>query len=170
MEREYVEGTNKNPSFFVGTEVEGTPYLGFKTLFVVGIQPVEKIVQYCKELDIHHVFIGANLSFEATREWEDFLLLVHACKEISNITVDMTMEEYYTVNRNIPLILLRKLWVITRVVLPNFLNRNVTLKIDDESFGATNPGVLTVSPEPQNGTVVLHYTSWLDYKQDRILE
>lgn len=168
MERPYVKDTVRNPKFFVGDEVEGTPFLGLKTLFVVGIQPIDKIVQYYQEEGVDHVFLGANLSFEHTPEWEDFLLIVHDLDEISRITVDMTIEEYYTMSKRVALDKMRKLWVLARVVIPSYPTKNVTIKVDDEAFGETTPGVLTLTPHnlfPQT-----HFTSWDEYKTDRILE
>ena len=60
-----------NVDFFFGTEVEHTPALGMNTLFVVGIQSVDKIKNVLSNrnelLDeskhITHIYFGANQSF-----------------------------------------------------------------------------------------------------------
>ena len=36
---------HEDVKFFIGTEVEHTPALGLKTLFVVGVQPIVDIIQ-----------------------------------------------------------------------------------------------------------------------------
>jgi len=41
--------SDKSVDFFVGTEVENTPAKGKLTLFVVGIQPADKIIAKVKK-------------------------------------------------------------------------------------------------------------------------
>ena len=55
-------GHNK-VSLFVGTEVEHTPAVGLKTLFVVGVQPVELIDAAYTAHKCTHIYFGANASF-----------------------------------------------------------------------------------------------------------
>ena len=73
---------------FIGQEVEHTPAYGQKTLFVVGLQDVSKILEILKNhksyLDpvqhITHVYFGANMSFPHLlvndyrwRDWETMI-------------------------------------------------------------------------------------------------
>jgi hypothetical protein len=66
--------------FFTGIEVEHTPALGKKTLFVVGVQRVDDIaanIQGCE-----HIYFGANQSFPKIdtndyvkwTQWENMIL------------------------------------------------------------------------------------------------
>jgi len=101
-----------NVDFFVGTEVERTPAFGMKTLFVVGIQPVDSIGSRLLQVQ-QHIFFGANHSFDPkdALEWQRWESMIF----IPQIRVSVP----YT-----------KLW-----------NYNTMLKIDDKDFDATNPGV-----------------------------
>jgi hypothetical protein len=62
---------HENVDFFVGTEVERTPAFGRRTLFVVGVQPIQNIQDWLddyhsyedRSYHIEHVFFGANHSF-----------------------------------------------------------------------------------------------------------
>ena len=80
MKREY-SGTVKNDAkFFVGKEVEKTIAYGKRTLFVVGIQNVQKIERIFKEELCGHIFFGANHSFNPTndKEWESWENMIKA--------------------------------------------------------------------------------------------
>ena len=63
---------------FIGTEVEHTPAHGMKTLFVVGIQPPDVIMQQAQFHKCRHIYFGANQSFprlalndaDGWRPWE----------------------------------------------------------------------------------------------------
>ena len=46
MERKYKDGTKKDITFFIGTEIEKTPAYGLKTLFVVGLQSIENVKEH----------------------------------------------------------------------------------------------------------------------------
>jgi succinate dehydrogenase/fumarate reductase-like Fe-S protein len=52
-------------SFFIGTEVEHTPAFGKRTLFVVGVQDAQIVIQEAKNNKIEHIYFGANQSFPA---------------------------------------------------------------------------------------------------------
>ena len=56
---------NESVKFFTGTEVEHTPALGKKTLFVVGVQTVDDIAIHL--LGCEHIYFGANQSFPNIR-------------------------------------------------------------------------------------------------------
>ena len=66
MERKYKDGTKKDITYFIGTEIEKTPAYGLKTLFVVGLQSVEQVNEHL-HADISHIFFGANHSFDLFR-------------------------------------------------------------------------------------------------------
>ena len=70
MDRNYKDGNKKDVIFFIGTEVEGTPAYGLKTLFVVGLHSVEQIKEHLHS-DIDHIFFGANHSFNTKSQNHD---------------------------------------------------------------------------------------------------
>ena len=77
MERKYKDGTKKDITFFIGTEIEKTPAYGLKTLFVVGLQSIENVKEHL-HADISHIFFGANHSFNPTTfehlsEWTNMI-------------------------------------------------------------------------------------------------
>ena len=57
------EGHNE-VSFFIGTEVEHTPAFGLRTLFVVGVQDPQIILQEFNNNDCEHIYFGG---FEETK-------------------------------------------------------------------------------------------------------
>ena len=138
------------PDFFTGVEVENSPAKGMRTLFVVGIQPVEKVLEIAIRNDIKHIYLGANMSLHGIANddhysWRAWDALVEGLLDddyLAYITVDVTSAQIEGFlestmsedNRIIPMI---------SVKLPytRLLNYNTTIKIDDKGFNATNPGV-----------------------------
>ena len=162
---------HENTAFFTGTEVEHTPALGKKTLFVVGVQATDDIaanIQGCE-----HIYFGANQSFPNydtdARGWVDwenmiqpFLALGYLCTlDIDVRCVEGLLESGLTEHHNfIPMI---------SVKLPYIqqLGYNATLKLDDRDFAATNPGVWCHSiHDLQNRD---RFTDWSKYTKDQVL-
>lgn len=180
MKRDYTDGVADNITFFIGNEVEHTPAFGMRTLFVTGIESVDKIELILGDnnalLDtskhIKHIFFGANHSFNPTdydehKQWED--MIYHFLKKDLLCSLDIPMSQveefhesgYCEYNNFIPQI---------RVPIPyiKLWNYNTMLKIDDKDFKATNPGVWSHS---------LHtlmdrskFTDWAQYKNDEIVK
>jgi hypothetical protein len=138
------------PDFFTGVEVENSPAKGMRTLFVVGLQPVDTIIANVLHSVSRHVYIGANMSLhnlanddhDGWREWDRMIEGVLESGKVDYVTVDFTAAQVEGFleslasedNRVIPMI---------SVKLPytKLLNYNTTIKIDDKDFNATNPGV-----------------------------
>jgi hypothetical protein len=138
------------PDFFTGVEVENSPAKGMNTLFVVGIQPVDKILEIAIHNNIKHIYLGANMSLHGVanddhytwRQWDGLVDQLLEDEYLSYITVDVTADQVEGFlessmsdnNRIIPMI---------SVKLPytKLLNYNTTIKIDDKGFNQTNPGV-----------------------------
>ena len=138
------------PDFFTGVEVENSPAKGMNTLFVVGIQPVDKILEIAIHNNIKHIYLGANMSLHGVanddhytwRQWDSLVDQLLEDEYLSYITVDVTADQVEGFlessisdnNRIIPMI---------SVKLPytKLLNYNTTIKIDDKGFNQTNPGV-----------------------------
>ena len=163
---------HENTAFFTGTEVEHTPALGKKTLFVVGVQTTDDIaanIQGCE-----HIYFGANQSFpnlaindaDAWWAWEymitTFLKKDYLCTlDIDVGCVEGLLESGLCDRHNfIPMISVKLPYI-------KFLGYNATLKLDDKDFAATNPGVWCHSiHELQNRD---HFTDWSKYTKDETL-
>ena len=163
---------HENARFFYGTEVEHTPALGKKTLFVVGVQSVDDIaanIQGCE-----HIYFGANQSFPNIdtnhyvewSQWENmisyFLQKGYLCTlDVDAKCVEGLLESGLTEDHNfIPMISVKLPYI-------KLLGYNATLKLDDKDFAATNPGVWCHSiHELQNRD---HFTDWSKYTKDETL-
>ena len=172
MKRDYQDISADDATFFTGKEVEKTPAFGLKTLFVVGIQDITKILNWYHTENCEHIFFGANHSFRADNhitwdQWENMIQEfldkdILCCLDIplSNAETfnDSRLVEY---DNFIPQI---------RVPLPyiRLWNYNTMIKIDDKGFDQSNPGVWCHS---------LHdlmdrekFTDWGKYSLDKVLE
>ena len=164
---------HNNISLFVGTEVEHTPAFGLKTLFVVGVQPVELIEAAYTAHKCTHIYFGANQSFgpDGTDQygppWDQ--MITHCLKKNYLCTLDFDVSDteyvlefgYTEYNNFIPMV---------SVKLPYLqqLGYNATIKLDDKDFKATNPGVWCHSLHSlQNRNV---FTSWSKYTQDEVIK
>jgi len=157
--------------FFYGTEVEHTPAFGKRTLFVVGVQPVEDIEKAYK--DCEHIFFGANHSYDPPKdsieeygEWEHmikyFLKQGILCTlDVPYSQLDEIHEDGYDEYNNFIAQL--------RISIPyvNLYNYNTMVKIDDKDFDATNPGVWTHSLHKLMDRTV--FTPWSDYSKDEVV-
>lgn len=59
----YQTGEKSNVNFFVGKEIENTPFINMNTLFVVGKQSLDEIRKHLT-FDLEHIYLGANKSFD----------------------------------------------------------------------------------------------------------
>ena len=65
--------------YFIGTEIEHTAMLGERTLFVVGIKPVNDIVERALAHGIRHLYFGTSQSFKPKdvieySEWKSMII------------------------------------------------------------------------------------------------
>jgi hypothetical protein len=100
---------HEDARFFIGTEVEHTPAVGLKTLFVVGVQPYADIMTNVAEsrtyldsdMHIEHVYFGANMSFpnppvndfHTWQAWEDMIKRCLDTGILCTLDVDSTCVE-----------------------------------------------------------------------------
>lgn len=166
-----------NVRFFFGKEVEHTPAYDMDTLFVVGVQTVEDIKDALARstYETDHIYFGANMSFpnppvndfHLWNSWEDmicpFLEAGMWCTLDSDVKsveglVESRMIEYH---HFIPMI---------SVKLPYIkqLGYNATIKLDDQDFAATNPGVWCHSLHTLQNREV--FTPWSKYTKDEIVK
>lgn len=182
MERVYENPTDKSVDFFVGTEVENTPAKGKLTLFVVGVHTPEKILDVINErkslLDttqhITHVYFGANMSFPKLdandgpgwKPWEEMIMAVLGTGLWATLDIDVSCVEglhesgLTENNRFIPMISVKVPYV-------GLFNYNTTIKVDDKTFDATNPGVWCWSLHDLMSRD--HFTDWSKYQEDKVL-
>lgn len=136
-------------TYFTGYEVEHTVAYGMFTLFVVGTPPLEEILQQAKQHDVKQIYFGTSQSFnpksishEEYKAWDD---VIFGClKEDYWVALDFGVEHiegviescYSEYQKFIPMISVKLPYI-------NQLNYNATLKLDDRTWGATNPGVWT---------------------------
>ncbi len=163
---------HENVNFFFGTEVEKTPAFGKQTLFVVGVQPVDEIAHHFRfgrnPGGIEHIFFGANHSFNPKdnlewARWEGMIGYFLERGYLCSLDIPVTAVEQFNdsglceYNNFIPQI---------RVSIPyvKLWNYNTMVKIDDNDFDSTNPGVWTHSLHSLMSRET--FTSWDEYSKD----
>jgi hypothetical protein len=164
---------HNNVDFFVGPEVEHTPAFSKKTLFVVGEQTVDTIVKHAKANTTPHIFMGANHSFDAnsisSAYWDKTITALLAGGLM--VTLDYEAHLHASVlkmlnagvwqSRNfVPLLSVRIPKIITS-------SHNLTVKIDDVDFKATNDGVWCM--HYSEVTDSNRFTAWNEYENDSVL-
>jgi hypothetical protein len=159
----------QNVVYFTGYEVEHTVCYGMKTLFVVGTPPLEEILQQAnRDVEIKHIYFGTSQSFnpETYDDWKTWNDCITGClNENYWVTLDFDVKHAEHIhedgwcehNRFIPMISVKLPYI-------KLYNYNTTLKIDDRTWGATNPGVWT--HQLHNLMPSDKYTYWDQYTQD----
>lgn len=171
-----------NTRFFLGTEIEHTPAMGMKTLFVIGVQPVQDIDAMLDDAylglggrQVGHVYFGANHSFPYIpvnngADWGKWEHMIYHCLErdlwctldIDVSCVEGLLESGLVENRRfIPMISVKMPYIAQ-------LGYNAVLKIDDRDFAATNPGVWCHSVHSLQRRSV--FTDWDQYSKDEVLK
>jgi len=165
----------QNVVYFTGYEVEHTVCYGMKTLFVVGTPPLEEILQQAnRDVEIKHIYFGTSQSFnpahisdpncyESYRAWDQ---IIEGCLMADYwVTLDFDIKHIEGVlegswndyPRFVPMISCKLPYI-------KLLNYNATLKLDDRTWGDTNPGVWTHHLQSLMGKD--KYTFWDQYTQD----
>ena len=178
MNRDYKNVLNVDTTnFFTGIEVENTPTKGLKTLFVVGLQDPDEVVQRALALNVNAIYFGANHSFgipdkDQADGWEPWINMIrHALKDPALFwcTLDFDLKYYEGFletglaenNRMIPIVSVKMPYI-------EQLGYNGVIKIDDIDFNKTNPGVWCHSI--QN---IMHpnvFTHWQKYNDDELIK
>lgn len=160
--------------YFFGTEVENTAMKGEPTLFVVGVQPVDVIAKHINKYNLNagrpcrHVYLGTSQSFhpQSVDEWRDWNKMIMELLDAGYwVTLDFGVEYAEELhedgwcenNRFIPMISVKLPYI-------KLYNYNATLKIDDVTWGHSNPGVWCHSLHDLMNRSV--YTDWKDYVGD----
>jgi len=153
---------------FTGKEVEHTAMYQQDTLFVVGIQPVDEIIDTARKHNLSHIYFGANHSYtpKSTVDHNNWDNMIHAClKQDFWCTLDLDVtyiqefldSAFTEYRRFIPMISVKIPYVLQ-------LGYNAVIKIDDIDFDRSNPGVWchklhTLLDQDK-------FTSWDAYKND----
>lgn len=155
--------------YFTGYEVEHTICYGMKTLFVVGAPPLVEILQQAnRDVDIKQIYFGTSQSFspKSYDEWKIWDDRIMGClKEGYWVTLDFDVkyaeeihEEGWCENDHfVPMISVKLPYI-------GLYNYNTTVKIDDRTWGATNPGVWT--HQLHDLMAKDKYTHWDQYTED----
>lgn len=137
----------QNIIYFTGYEVEHTVAHGMYTLFVVGTPPLEEILSWAQRCQVDQIYFGTSQSFNPKttddwKVWDDRIMgCLNAgywvCLDFDVKYADEFHEDGWTENdKFIPMISVKLPYI-------KLFNYNATLKIDDKTWGATNPGVWT---------------------------
>jgi hypothetical protein len=169
---------HESADFFFGSEVEHTPALDMKTLFVVGYHTQEKIDTILNDPfasvggQVKHIFFGANDSYRPTSNgdytaWENVIMTFLDRGYFCSLDIPFEyVEEFHEGglcerDRFIPII---------KVPIPyiKLWNYNTCVKIDDRDFAATNPGVWV--HQLQDLTKRDRFTDWSAYEKDQLID
>jgi hypothetical protein len=152
--------------YFIGTEVEHTPMKGERTLFVVGVKPVDEIAS--KVYNLKHIYLGTSQSFrpETYGDWQAWDNMVMGLLELGYwVTLDFDAKYADTIHEQgwcesdnfIPMISVKLPYI-------SLYNYNAVLKIDDTTWGHSNPGVWC--HYLHNLKRRSAYTDWREYEGD----
>lgn len=158
---------HSSAEFFVGTEVEHTAMYNQRTLFVIGVHPVDAIVSRAESAGVNHVYLGANMSFKADDAYDN--MVIPLLQKDYWVTLDFDIKDvewvlesgYTEYRRFIPMISAKLPYI-------DLLGYNACLKLDDKDFDATNPGVWVHSIQDLKKKRV--FTNWDQYSKDEIIE
>jgi hypothetical protein len=156
--------------YFTGYEVEHTIAYGMKTLFVVGTPEYKEIKWQAIQQDCQHIYFGTSQSFNPKElsqqeysRWDNVIL--PALKDDFWVTLDFDIKHaegviesgYSEYQKFIPMISCKLPYI-------QQFNYNATLKLDDTTWGHSNPGVWT--HQLHDLMAKDKYTYWDQYTQD----
>ena len=169
MNRDYVDGEHGDVEMFVGTEIENTPAKGMLTLFVVGEQDTDEIIDICKAKGISHIYLGANHSFVPSTE-HGFGQLFDMVEDLTRngylVTIDFDYLYLPEIQDALMMGEYENLIPVISVKLPYIegFNYNTCIKIDDIDFKESNPGVWVHSLHELQSKET--FTPWHKYTKD----
>ena len=172
MKRDYDTGEATGIEFFTGVEIEKTPAYGMMTLFVVGVQAPEKILELATLYECKHIYFGANQSYNPKDTDEMFVWdrMIMDCLEAGLwCTLDFDVRWVEDVIEG-GIVEQRRFIPQISVKIPYLtqLGYNATIKIDDKDFSATNPGVWC--HRLRDLTTTETFTDWDQYGKDKIIK
>lgn len=166
MDRLYANKDDKDVSFFVGKEVEKTTFYGEKTLFVVGQQNYQDILQKASENECTHVYLGANKSFEHSvfGMLEVVRDLLYRTDLFVTLDVSLFVWNESYIRQGLKMFNVERFAINLSVPVPGVDSIvNMNIKIDDTGFNQNNNGVYIYQPNVKDKTF------WSEYENDVIL-
>ncbi len=174
MKRDYInDENNNNVIYFAGNEVEHTPAYGLKTLFVVGVRPVNEILSKANFLQCKAIYFGANMSFGVADNSDlmAWVIMIQGALDHPDnywCTLDFDVKYCEKISRTIltrhpqfiPMISVKMPYVRS-------LGYNAVIKIDDKDFEYSNAGVWCHRLHDLMATN--KFTFWKQYKDDEII-
>ena len=174
MKRNYKnKPIHEEVNYFIGNEVEKTPFYGRKTLFVVGLRNPRKVLKKANDNTCRHIYLGANMSFKNV-DWTEnktnklrdliqhlldnqFQVTLDISKTFDLSTIDMFLDsEYFHIMYSLPIAYAEK------------YQDKITVKVDDIGFNKTNTGVWC---NPLNKMMnPITKTEWSSYTTDEVIE
>lgn len=159
---------HKDAIFFIGGEQEHSPAFSKKTLFVVGYRQVREILATAQQNNIHHIYLGANRSFDVDKGWNEMVEAL--LDENYYVTLDYPVEYHVQMKQ----LLSKGVWQsrlfipMLSVELPHLAtsNPNLTVKFDDRN--ATGEGVWCWNQHEIMDSN--KFTSWDEYGDDLIIK
>ena len=159
----------QNIVYFTGYEVEHTVCHGMFTLFVVGTPELEEILAEARKHNVQQIYFGTSQSFNPTDDdWNKWDKVITGClKENFWVTLDFDVSYanhpwfhdsgWCEFDRFVPMISVKIPYI-------KLFNYNTTVKIDDKTWGYSNPGVWT---HQLNELMMKEkYTYWDQYTED----
>lgn len=167
---------HENAVFFIGSEVEHTPANSKKTLFVVGRPALNEIESIASKNRVTHIFMGANHSFsilDNDPEWYYWNDTITRLLDLGYwVTLDYEAHLHVEVLKMFtPGVWQSRLFVpLLSVRIPKVQTSspNLTIKIDDVDFRATNAGVWCL--HHHEITDSNRFTDWQEYEADSLIE
>lgn len=165
-------GHTDETCYFIGPEVEHTPAFNKKTLFVIGKQDVAQIERMAREYKTPHIFMGANHSFTCGNLDPYWDATITALLDRGFwVTLDYEAHDHGTVLK----MLNKGIWqsrlfvplLSVRIPYVQTTSTNLTIKIDDIDFNATNAGVWCLNHHEVTDSN--RFTDWQDYTTDEVV-
>lgn len=159
--------------YFIGPEVEHTPAYSKRTLFVVGKQDADQIERMAREYKTPHIFMGANHSFTVDQhDWNYWDSIITSLLDKGFwVTLDYPAHQHEQMLKLLnPGIWQSRLFVpLLSVRIPHVQtsSTNLTIKIDDTDFKATNAGVWCLNHHEITDSN--RFTDWQDYGTDEVV-
>ena len=169
MNRDYDSGVSDDANLFIGVEVENTPCKGMSTLFAVGLHDPEKLLRYSGTYNTHHVYLGANMSFDGNNIQDWTIMAKELLGKKLWVTLDFDIQ-YAPMILDTGLTEYKCFIPMISAKIPNInlLGYNACLKIDDKDFNYSKHGVWVHQLHDLLGRAT--FTDWTKYTQDWVIE
>jgi hypothetical protein len=179
----FIRQGHEGVRFFVGPEIEQTPAFNKRTLFVVGLEETDLVERLAREHKTPHIFLSANRSFDSVDLIDGVYKVGDTLASDWAAQIQALLDRGFMVSLDYPAhkhemvlkILNAGIWQsrnfvpVLSVAIPNVSTSslNLTIKIDDVNFKATNPGVWCMNHHEVTDSN--RFTSWTEYGDDMIL-